>query len=81
MELVAQYKPAYIAAGFQAFAKVMGALAHVLYIRAELRMSKGHAPLGKNPASGEMWNKEEIAAALVNVNKQLYFALSRPLYL
>lgn len=79
-ELVARLKPSYIAAGLQAFAAFMGGLAHVLYVRAELRFSKGHAPIGKNPASGEMWNKEEIAEAMVSVNRQLYYMLKAPLY-
>lgn len=79
-ELVARLKPSYVEAGLQAFAALMGGLAHVLYVRAELRVSKGHAAIGKNTASGEMWNKEEIAQAMVNVNKVVYQLMGTPLY-
>ena len=79
-ELVARLKPSYVAAGLQAFAALMGCLAHVLYTRCELRVSKGHEPIGKNPASGEMWTKEEIAEAMVKVNKVVYLYMGRPLY-
>ena len=63
----------------KAFAAVMGAIARVLYVRAELRFSKGHLPFGKNPASGEVWDKEEIAEAMCRVHHDLQIMLGEPL--
>ena len=63
----------------QAFAAVMGTIARVLYVRAELRFSKGHAPFGKGLASGEVWDKEEIAEAMCRVRYDLQLMLGEPL--
>ena len=78
LELVARPRPADIKQVFKRFAGFLGGLAKVLYVRAELRYSKGHKPFGKSPASGEVWDKEEIANAMVKVNSALFSALGEP---
>ena len=77
-ELVARPRPADIKMVFKRFAGFLGEVAKVLYVRAELRVSKGHTPFGKSPASGEVWDKEEIANAMVKVNSVLFRALGEP---
>lgn len=77
-ELVARPRQADIKLVFKRFAGFLGEIAKVLYVRAELRYSKGHKPFGKNPASGEVWDKAEIANAMVKVNSALFRALGEP---
>lgn len=77
-ELVARPRSADIKLVFKRFAGFLGGLAKVLYVRAELRYSKGHKPFGKSPASGEVWDKAEIANAMVKVNSAVFRALGEP---
>lgn len=46
--------------GWAAFAIFMAGVTQAMMCRAVLRWSRGHAPYGNRPASGEHWTPEEI---------------------